>query len=29
MANLHDKLKSGVTIGTWLQIGSSQTAERD
>ena len=27
MANLHDKLKSGVTIGTWLQIGSSQTAE--
>ena len=27
MTTLHDKLKSGVTIGTWLQIGSSQTAE--
>ena len=27
MANLRDKLSSGVSIGTWLQIGSSQTAE--
>ena len=27
MANLREKLSSGVTIGTWLQIGSSQTAE--
>ena len=27
MANLREKLNSGVTIGTWLQIGSSQTAE--
>ena len=27
MATLREKLDAGVTIGTWLQIGSSQTAE--
>jgi 4-hydroxy-2-oxoheptanedioate aldolase len=27
MASLREKLKGGVTIGTWLQIGSYQTAE--
>ena len=27
MATLRERLNAGVTIGTWLQIGSSQTAE--
>lgn len=27
MTSLREKLHAGVTIGTWLQIGSSQTAE--
>ena len=27
MTTLREKLTSGVTVGTWLQIGSSQTAE--